>query len=210
MSTFNHKLYLVTDEAACKGRPLVQVVEQAVRGGVDLVQIREKTIPDQDFIRKALHLQDMLARYQVPLIVNDRLAVAMACHAHGIHVGNQDASPLAIKGTWAQCRMIGYSLEAEEQLLAPRSLEATYLALSPVFATHTKTDTITEWGLEGVRRIRSLTTRPLVAIGNVHRGNAGPLIRAGADCLAIVSAICSADDPAAAATAIREEIEKNS
>lgn len=208
MSSFPHRLYLVTDEAACKGRDLVRVTEAAVKGGVDLVQIREKDLAEKEFLMKAIRLKEMLDRYNVPLIVNDNLLVAIACRAAGIHVGNSDVSPVTIRSQWPACGILGYSIEYEEQLQGANASLANYLALSPVFATPTKTNTIVTWGLEGIRKMRPLTIKPLVAIGGIHTGNAGDIIRAGADCLAVVSAICSADDPATAAAALRKEIEK--
>jgi thiamine-phosphate pyrophosphorylase len=205
---FPYRLYLVTDQAACLGRDLVDVVEAAVKGGVDLVQIREKKLNDVEFLAKARRLKDMLDTYQVPLIVNDNLSVAMACGASGIHVGNSDVSPLAVREQWPACTQLGYSLEYDEQLQHKAAEVSDYLALSPVFATPTKLDTTTVWALEGLRAMRSRTQKPLVAIGGIKKENAFEVIRAGADCLAIVSAICSAPDPARAAEAIRNEIEK--
>jgi len=206
--SFPHRLYLVTDQAACLGRDLVDVVEAAVKGGVDIVQIREKKLDDADFLDKARRLKERLDKYHVPLIVNDNLRVAMACQAAGIHVGNSDVSPLAIRAEWPACTVLGYSLEYEEQLEHPASAASDYLALSPVFATPTKLDTTTVWALEGLRAMRPRTKKPLVAIGGIKKENAFEVVRAGADCLAVVSAICSAPDPAHAAEAIRNEIEK--
>ena len=208
MNKFPYRLYLVTDDTACLGRELIAVVESAVRGGVDLVQIREKSLPYEAFLDKTLRLKEMLDRYNVPLIVNDNLPVAIQSHAAGIHVGNKDIPPTDILKQWTDCSILGYSLEYEAQLQGPDAALADYLALSPIFSTPTKTDTVTEWGLEGISKVRALTPKPLVAIGRVHAGNAAAIIRAGADCLAAVSAICSAPDPASAAAKIRNEIEK--
>lgn len=208
MRRFNFRLYLVTDQHACKGRDLLTVVAAAVEGGVDLVQIREKQLTGKDFLHKALKLKEVLDRYGVPLIVNDNLAVAMQCHAAGIHVGNKDVSPVSIKSNWPGCEILGYSLEFEEQLQTIDANVADYLALSPVFSTATKQDTITVWGLNGLKHIRSLTKKPLVAIGRINASNAAAVMRSGADCLSVVSAICSAGDPAKAAADIRNEIEK--
>ncbi len=208
MRDFNYRLYLVTDDSACNGRKLETVVEEAVKGGVDLVQIREKTLPEQAFLDKTIRLKEMLDRYGIPLIVNDNLSVAIGSKAAGIHVGNNDISPAKINQDWPSCRILGYSLEYESQLKTANAELADYLALSPVFSTPTKTDTVTEWGLAGITRIRALTPQPLVAIGNININNAASIIQAGADCLAVVSAICSAPDPAKAAEKLRNEIEK--
>jgi thiamine-phosphate pyrophosphorylase len=153
-------------------------------------------------------LKEMLDRYHVPLFVNDSLPVAVNSMANGIHVGNSDCSPLTVRQHWADCAILGYSLEFEEQLQKPDAEVADYIALSPVFSTTTKTDTVTEWGLQGVQRIRMLTEKPLVAIGNVNLNNVADIIHAGANCVAVVSAICSADNPARAAEQLRNEIEK--
>lgn len=205
---FTSRLYLVVSEEACRGRDIVNVTEQAIKGGVDLVQLREKQLNDETFIKTTLRLKEMLYRYNVPLIVNDNLQVAISGNAYGIHVGNNDVLPSKIKNLWPQCGMLGYSIEYLEQLDNSEIEYADYLGISPVFSTPTKTDTVTEWGLEGIRNIRSLTDKPLVAIGRMNKSNAYDVIKAGADCLAVVSAICGADNPAKAAEAIRNQIEK--
>lgn len=208
MSEFNYKLYLVTDQQACLQKDFFKTVAAAVKGGVDIVQIREKNLGEKEFLQKTLQLKELLDTYGVPLIVNDALPVAIQSSAAGIHVGNSDLSPVRIKAQWPDAGILGYSLEHIDQLQTPDAAIADYIALSPVFATSTKKDTVIEWGLEGVKLVRSLTAKPLVAIGNVHAGNAADLIKAGADCLAVVSAILSADDPEKAAAMIRNEIEK--
>jgi thiamine-phosphate pyrophosphorylase len=205
---FPFRLYLVISGAACLGRDMVKVAEQAVAGGVDLVQLREKDVPDITFMTNAVRLKDMLDKHGIPLIINDNLQIAQNTEASGIHVGNSDISPAEIRKSWENCGILGYSIEYEEQLQRVDAQLADYLGISPVFRTPTKTDTVTEWGLQGVRRLRELTSKPLVAIGNINRHNAGAVIAAGADCLAVVSAICSAGDPARAAEKIRNEIEK--
>lgn len=209
MNTFPYRLYLVTNEQSCSGRALTDVVEAAVKGGVDLVQIREKNLPEEAFLRKAIQLKELLDRYGVPLIVNDNLQVAVQSKAAGIHVGNNDITPAAILQQWANCGLLGYSLEYAEHLQSTHAALADYLALSPVFSTPTKKDTVTEWGLQGISSIRALTDKPLVAIGSISEANAADIIKAGADCLAVVSAICAAPDPARAAEKIRNEIEKS-
>lgn len=205
---FTSRLYLVVSEEACRGRDIVSITELAVKGGVDLVQLREKKLEDTAFITTTLRLKEMLDSYNVPLIVNDNLQVAISAKTHGIHVGNSDVLPSKIKKLWPQCGMLGYSVEYLEQLNNGEIYFADYLGISPVFSTPTKTDTVTEWGLEGIRTIRNLTDKPLVAIGRMNESNAYDVIKAGADCLAVVSAICGAENPAKAAEAIRNQIEK--
>lgn len=205
---FNYSLYLVTNEEGCMGRSLLQVVEQAVKGGVDLVQIREKNLSRHAFQDKAIRLKELLDHYYVPLIVNDHLEIAKSCGAAGIHVGNNDVSPKTILKEWPDCGILGYSVEHEDQVHNENANLSDYLALSPVFSTATKKDTITEWGLKGMKKISTLTQKPLVAIGNINLKNAHQVLEAGADCLAVVSAICSAVNPAKAAEQLRNIIEK--
>jgi len=206
-SPFTFRLYLVISEADCAGRDLVRVAEQAVLGGVDLVQLREKHAAPEIFLRKAERLQAMLATYEVPLIINDNLDVAIQSQAFGIHVGRSDCSPAHIRSVWKGCRSLGYSIEHLDQLQTKDAQLSDCFGISPVFKTSTKTDTVTEWGLDGIRTIRQRTDKPLVAIGRINADNAADVIRAGADCLAVVSAICQAPDPQRAAREIRSQID---
>lgn len=206
-NTFPYKLYLVTDEASCLGRDLIWVAEQAVKGGADLVQLREKQLQEPAFLEKALRLKEMLDRYNVPLIINDNPAVGMRSGSAGLHVGCTDIRPVKVRGLWPEIKILGYSIEYEDQLCTADAAASSYLALSPVFATPTKTNTVTEWKLEGITKIKAITNSPIVAIGGINETNAASVIKAGADCLAVVSAICSANDPARAAEKLRNQIE---
>jgi len=206
MQVFPYKLYLVVSEEACRGRDILWVTEQAVKGGVDLVQLREKQKSVAEFTALAIRLKVLLDNYNVPLIINDNVEVAIAVGAHGVHVGNSDMPPSHIKQLWPDCPLLGYSIEHLEQLSGTEVHYADHLGISPVFSTPTKTDTVTEWGLDGITQIRILTDKPLVAIGNVNATNARAVMKAGADCLAVVSAICAADDPRQAAIDILSAI----
>ncbi|MNI77856.1 Thiamine-phosphate synthase [compost metagenome] len=124
-------------------------------------------------------------------------------------MGVNDLSPLTIKEQWDTCEILGYSLEWIEQLKSNEVAASDYIALSPVFSTTTKTNTITEWGLEGVQKVRGLTEKPIVAIGNMNKGNISAVIKSGADCISVVSAICSANEPYRAAAEIRALIEQS-
>jgi len=207
-SAFPYRLYLVISEANCKGRDIAWVTEQAIKGGVDVVQLREKNKGFKDYTNSALRLKELSDNYNVPLIINDDIDVALAANASGIHVGTTDLAPSLVMQQWPQCNMLGYSIEYIEQLNNDEVRYATHLGISPVFSTPTKTNTVSEWGLEGIATIRTLTTKPLVAIGSMNVTNAYDAIKAGADCIAVVSAICAAEDPANAAAAIRNQIEK--
>jgi thiamine-phosphate pyrophosphorylase len=205
---FPYRFYLVLSEASCRETDFLDVAEQAVKGGVDIIQLREKTANTVEFLDKALRLQDRLSKYQVPLIINDNLDVAIQAGAYGIHVGNHDIAPQVIRSRWKDCPCLGYSIEYIEQLDSLDTQVSDCLGISPVFQTSTKTDTVTEWGIEGIETIRKRTDKPLIAIGNMNADNVYEVIKAGADCIAVVSAICSAENPFQAAYKIRNQIEK--
>jgi thiamine-phosphate pyrophosphorylase len=192
-------LYLVTDGPSLKGRPITEVVLQAVQGGVGCVQLREKEMDTRDFYARAMALIQVLAPLKVPLVINDRIDLALACGAQGVHLGQSDMPPDVARRLLPPEVFIGWSVETLDQVWRSASLPVDYLGVSPVFETPTKTDTPAPWGLDGLGRVRAATSLPLVAIGGVHTGNAAAVMGAGADGLAIVSAICSAPDPRSAA-----------
>jgi thiamine-phosphate pyrophosphorylase len=193
------RLYLVTDQASLRGRTLADVVLAAVTGGVRCVQLREKALATRDFVALALAVKDLLAPFDVPLIINDRLDVALACGAQGVHLGQSDMPAALARQLLPPEVFIGLSVENLADVARAAGQPVDYLGISPVYATPTKTDTARPWGLAGVRQVRALTRLPLVAIGGIHQGNAAAVLQAGADGLAVVSAICSAAEPQAAA-----------
>ena len=197
------RLYLVTDQSLMRGRPLADVVAAAVQGGVSCVQLREKNLGSRDFLAQALMLKKLLAPQRVPLVINDRIDIALACGAEGVHLGQSDLPVAQARQLLPPQVFIGWSVETMSDVLQSATLPLDYLGVSPVFATPTKTDTGTAWGLEGLALVRAATALPLVAIGGMHAGNARQVLRAGADGLAVVSALCAADDPQAAAAGLR-------
>lgn len=205
---FPYKLYLVISEADCKGQNFLNVAEQAILGGVDIIQLREKNDVMDTFFRKACQLKEITDRYQIPLIINDKFEIARKVDASGIHVGSKDITPREIRNQWGETKFVGYSIEYIEQLDNPQIAVSDYLGISPVFRTPTKTNTVTEWGLDGIGKIRDLTDKPLVAIGNIRLNNVKSIMNAGANCVAVVSAICSATDPRKAAYELKNEISK--
>jgi len=202
------RLYLVTDEGLCRGRPLADVVAAAVQGGVGCVQLRDKHLGPREVLARAMVLKSLLAPLGVPLVINDRVDVALACCAEGLHLGQGDMAPEEARRLLPPHVFVGWSVETPADVARSASLPLDYLAVSPVFATPTKTDTKPPWGLDGLRQVRAATSLPLVAIGGIHPGNAREVLRAGADGLAVVSALCAAEDPGAAARAFQEEMNK--
>ncbi|MDI9431177.1 MAG: thiamine phosphate synthase [Planctomycetota bacterium] len=196
---FDPFLYLVTDRALAGLRGVTETVRLALEGGVTLVQLREKTLAREPFVEEARRLKDICHARGVPLIVNDDVAVAREAGADGVHLGQSDASVAKARETLGPDAIIGLSVESVEQARAAAQLDIDYIAASPVFATPTKTDTASPLGLEGVLAIRRLTDKPLVAIGGINSANALEVLQAGADGLAVISAIMAAADPRQAA-----------
>jgi len=196
------RLHLVTDSALCGARGMLAVVEAAVRGGVTCVQLREKSLDTRAFVERARALKAWLLPLGVPLLINDRVDVALACGADGVHVGQSDMAPEDVRRLMPG-GLIGLSVESLVQLDAAERAPVDYYGISPVFATRSKHDAAPALGLDGLRAIRAGTRRPLVAIGGIDAGNAAQVMAAGADGLAVVSALCSSADPEATARDLR-------
>jgi thiamine-phosphate pyrophosphorylase len=163
------------------------------------VQLREKNASTRDFLNQALALKPILASAGIPLIINDRVDIALAVDADGVHLGQTDMPYETARRLLGPDTIIGLSVETWEDVSAAQDLDVDYLGVSPIFATPTKTDTKAPWGLDGLSRIRSYSRHTLVAIGGLNHANAREIVAAGADAVAVVSAICSADDPYTAA-----------
>ena len=206
-SRIDYSLYLVTDRGLSRGRSTLEIVRAAVRGGVTCVQLREKTGSTRGFIEEAVSVKAFLNSCGVPLIINDRVDVALAVGADGVHLGQSDLPLAAARSLVGPEMVIGISVESVRDAVEAQAAGADYLGVSPVLATPTKTDTAAPLGLAGLRAIREAVKTPLVAIGGLNRDNAAAAIRNGADGVAVVSAIVAADDPEQAARAIRLEID---
>ena len=204
----DYSLYLVTDSDLSLGRPLAEVVRAAVDGGVTCVQVREKDCSTRTYIERLMPVRALLREGGVPLFVNDRVDVALAVEADGIHLGQTDM-PLCMARQIAGDRLlIGISCEAPEDAVEAERGGAAYVSVSPVFATPTKTDTAPALGPDGVRAIRAAVRLPVVTIGGINAANAAAVIRAGADGICVVSAIVAASDPREAAASLRRIVEE--
>ena len=199
-------LYLVTDRGLCGDRSLEDVVLRSVRGGARYVQIREKDQSTRDFIEEAVRIKHILEPFHVPLIINDRIDVALAMKADGVHVGQDDMPYAMARALMGPSAIVGLSVERWEDVEEAEVLDCDYIGVSPVFETPTKTDTKGAWGLEGLARIKAFSRHPLVAIGGLNASNTADVVKAGADCVAVVSAICAVPDPEAASRELSEII----
>jgi thiamine-phosphate diphosphorylase len=202
----DYTLYLVTDRGLSKGRSTLEIVRSAVRGGVTCVQLREKNCSAREFIAEAISVQSFLKEHRIPLIINDRLDIAQAIKADGVHLGQNDIPLKMARAIVKDSMLIGISAESLQDAVEAERYGADYIGVSPIYATATKSDTAPALGLEGLREIRKAVKIPLVGIGGLNRSNAAEVIGNGADGIAVVSAIVSADDPEKAAAELSEII----
>lgn len=202
------KLYLVTDRGLCGGRDLCEIVRAAAAGGVTMVQLREKDIDTRTFVEEAVALKEVLAPLGVPLIINDRVDVALAADADGVHIGQSDMPYDIARRLLGPARIIGLSVENMRQVVQANSLDVDYIGVSPVFATPTKTDTAAPFGLEGLREAVTLSRHPAVGIGGMNSSTAARVFAAGAAGIAVVSAIMADDNPGEASRRMLKIIEE--
>ena len=203
------KLYLVTDRPLSLGRPLEEIVEGAVEGGVTIVQLREKEAPTGEFVALAKRLKAVLAPLGIPLIINDRVDVALASDADGVHIGQSDMPYEDARRLLGPGKIIGLSVENLEDLERANALDVDYVGISPVYGTPTKSDTAEPFGLEGLRRAVAMSVHPTVAIGGMNSSTIAEVMQAGTNGVAVVSAICSAPSPRKAAEELKEIVTQN-
>ncbi|MDR5875175.1 thiamine phosphate synthase [Halomonas sp. CUBES01] len=196
-------LYLVTDAALCQHYGLENTVSEAVRGGVSIVQLRDKQASNAQMIDQARRLKALLAGSGVPLIINDRLEVALASQADGLHVGQSDTDVRQARQAMGPDAILGLSINAVEQLQALPIDLLDYVGIGPVFATPSKQDHAQPIGFGGLASLVNACPLPSVAIGGLTASHASAVQRAGADGLAVISAICGQPDPEAAARAFQ-------
>lgn len=199
---FDPSVYLVVGRDFACGRELPELVAEAVAGGVTMVQLREKEAPHREFVEMARALKQTLAPLGIPLIINDSVEVARIVGADGIHLGQSDVPVAEARHILGANTWVGLSVETRQQAQQAELLDVDYLGVSPVFASASKTDTGTPWGLDGLTWLRKQTRHLLIGIGGITVGNASDVIRAGAHGVAVISAICSAASPRSAAACL--------
>ncbi len=201
------RLMLVTDAAMTARRGLIATVREAVAGGVTIVQLRDKDASDDDLTVLARALRAELAPRGVPLIVNDRPVVASAAGADGLHIGQEDGDPCAARLLLGPDAILGLSVTRAAEVATVDAGVVDYVGVGPVFSTATKADAAPPLGIDGFRSVGAMLPVPFIAIGGVDIANTGAIMAAGAAGVAVVSAICAADDPRAASAALRAAME---
>lgn len=208
MKPVDYSLYLVTDRPLCMGRSLEEVIEAAVSGGVSVVQLREKEASTREFYQLAKRVKVILSSRKIPLIINDRLDIALAVEAEGLHIGQSDMPYPVARKLMGPDAIIGLSVESVEDAKQANEWDVDYLGLSPIFSTPTKTDIHHQLGLQGIRAIKAISRHTLVAIGGINISNTAEIIAAGADGVSVVSAICSAPNPTMASELLLQQVAK--
>lgn len=201
-------LYLVTDPHLCADEGVVETVAAAVRGGVSFVQLRDKDATTEQRIALALQIKDALAGLSIPLVINDDVEAALASDVDGVHVGQEDMDVHRVRQLIGPDKILGLSVETEAAALATDPAVVDYVGAGPVFATQTKQDHKQPTGFDGLQVICSSVQLPSVAIGGLKKEHCQAALAAGADGVAVVSAICGQRDPEAAARTLRAALNK--
>ena len=201
-------LYVIVDPEATNGRPVIEVAEATLKGGTSVLQLRDKTQDKGDILPIARQLKSMCDDYGALFIMNDDADIALACDAHGLHVGQTDLPVSEARLVLAHRQIIGTSNGGVDEVMQSTSNGADYLAVGAVFATTTMGKSgRTSLGVEMLSKVKEQVSQPIVAIGGINAGNIAEVVRAGADCVCVVSAVTFADDPEAATRELVEAIQ---
>lgn len=193
MKKVDYRLYLVTDRKVLKDKDLYKAVEEAIEGGVTLVQLREKEMDTLDFYKSALKMKSITDTFDVPLIINDRIDIALAVNADGVHIGQSDMPLIKARELLGKDKIIGVSAHSIEEAVEAEKNGATYLGVGAIFNTSTKSDAKAV-SLEKLEQIKKSVKIPMVGIGGINEENAREVILAGVDGISVVSAILGAKD----------------
>jgi thiamine-phosphate pyrophosphorylase len=206
LSGIDLSLYLVADVDFAAGRDLAYLAGEAVLGGVTIVQLRAKGSGTREFLELAVRMAAVLKKRSVPLIINDRADIAMACGADGVHLGQDDMPLDKARQLLGKSKIIGVSANTLKEARDAERQSADYIGLGPIYATSTKDTDLPVLGPEGIRRIRKKIGIPIIAIGGINAGNAAEVRKAGAAGLAVVSAILGTPDPRSAAANLKKAL----
>lgn len=196
------RLYVVTDRTWLHGRSFLEQIETVLQSGATLLQLREKDLPENEFLEEAKAVKRLTDRYGVPLIINDNVHVALACNAAGVHVGQQDMEAQNVRALLGENKIIGVTAKTVEQAQKAEQAGADYLGSGAVFGTLTKPDAL-PMTMERLRDITQSVSIPVVAIGGIEEHNLMMLKGSGVAGAAVVSAVFAAEDVGAATKTLR-------
>ena len=196
------RLYLLATTALCR-RPLEATIRDAIAGGVDVVQLREKGLPDADFLALALRIGDAVRDAGALFLLNDRVEIAASIECDGVHVGQEDAPVPEVRAILGPEKMIGLSTHSHEQASEAVAFDADYVGIGPTFVTRTKDTGYSPRGVELAGDVTHALPIPAFAIGGITVANLPALVAAGVRRIAVSSAVCSVDDPRSAAEQLK-------
>lgn len=200
---FDYTLYLVTDRQLMSCDSLTEAVEQAILGGCTMIQLREKELSSLEFYNQAVAVKQVTDKYHIPLIINDRIDIAMAVQATGVHIGQHDLPAAAVRKVIGENMLLGVSASSIAEAIQAQQDGADYLGVGAMFPTGTKTDADSV-SMEELQKIRAAVSLPIVVIGGINKGNAWRFKSMGIDGLAVVSAIIAQSDIKAAAAELKD------
>ena len=200
---FDYTLYLVTDRQLMSCDSLTEAVEQAILGGCTMIQLREKELSSLEFYNQAVAVKQVTDKYHIPLIINDRIDIAMAVQATGVHIGQHDLPAAAVRKVIGENMLLGVSASSIAEAIQAQQDGADYLGVGAMFPTGTKTDADSV-SMEELQKIRTAVSLPIVVIGDINKGNTGRFKPMGIDGLAVVSAIIAQSDIKAAAAELKD------
>ncbi|ABS42158.1 thiamine phosphate synthase [Clostridium botulinum] len=190
----NYELYLITDRRFLKGRQLKKVVEDAILGGVTIVQVREKDVSTREFYNVAKEVKEVTDYYKVPIIINDRLDIAQAIDASGVHLGQKDMHLNIAREILGKDKIIGISVGNVKEALEAQNNGADYLGIGTIFPTGSKKDVDAIIGIDGLSKIKDSISIPSVAIGGINKTNFKDVLKTGIEGISVISAILDEDD----------------
>jgi thiamine-phosphate pyrophosphorylase len=200
------KLYVIIDSKAAKGHDLVYIAAEAVKGGANIIQLREKDMAAREIVDLGRAIRKAIAGKDALFIVNDRPDIALAAGADGVHIGQDDIPPDAARAVIGKDKILGISTHSLGQALSAQKSGADYIGVGPVFSTPTKPD-YEAVGLDLIREVQRAVSIPFVAIGGINGDNIAQVIGAGARRIAVVRAVCGAQDIRNAARILKERLD---
>ena len=190
----DYSLYLVTDRDILRNRDLCKAVEDSIKGGATIVQLREKFINDEKFLEIAKEVQKVTKKYNIPLIINDNVKIAKIIDAEGVHIGQSDESLEEVRKELGENKIIGVSVGSVEEAQKAEMGGADYLGIGTVFFTGSKKDINEPLGLENLEKIAHCVKIPSVAIGGIHLDNVKDVMKTGVNGVAVISEILGKED----------------
>lgn len=200
-------LYAVTDRSWLNGKSLAWQVEEALKGGITMLQLREKNLPEEEFYQEAQEIKNICSQYQVSFLINDNVELACRVHADGVHVGQSDMEVLQAREQIGKNKILGVSAQTVKQAVLAEKQGADYLGVGAVFATNSKTDA-KPVDLVTLREICQAVSIPVIAIGGINKENLGQLSGTGICGVAVISAIFAQKEIADAARQLKKECER--